>query len=692
MPGRIISEAEGYEILKDAGINVPKFGFAKSEDEAVRAAGYTGYPIVIKISSPDISHKSDVGGVVTGIPDQESLIREYNSLLSRVSEKMPDAQVTGVLIAEQVSPGTELFAGGTIDPSFGRVLSFGTGGTLVELWKDISFRLFPLTPEKISGMIDETRASSVIGGFRGAPPLDREALLDMLGKLGDLFEKRDDIVSFDINPLILTESGVVAVDARFIIDDDVPEPKVEMPEKFCTSEAFLSPKSIAVAGASATPGKIGYFVFQNLLEFEGRLYPVNPKRSEILGVKAYDSVSELPEVPDWLVICVPAKAVPAVLEDAGKSGVRFAVIISAGFRESGEEGRLLEEEILNIARKYDLCFAGPNCLGIMIPGLRLNATFGPKLPQPGPVAFLSQSGAIISAITDSGLVADTGVSAVISLGNQADLKFIDYMRAMERDPQTKAVVLYIEELKNGRKFVESVKKIIKRLPVVAIKAGRSKKGKIAARSHTGSLAGSWEIYHEAFRESGIIPAMSLTEAFETGGLLASEGWPKGNRAVVVSSAGGFAVLSADYAEDYGICLIDLDDDMKEELDSFMPSGWSMKNPIDMIGDAGVERYAKTLDMLIRYQDRWDIAYVAAAPVTSIDPVRLAKETVVFSRQTDKMVVGCLIGGEGMAPGVKVLNDNHIPNFSELESAFRATGLALRAAEEIMSFENAGETK
>ena len=678
MGGRLLSEAEGYQILQNAGINVPEWATASTKEEAVDAAEKIGYPVVCKISSPDISHKSEVGGVITGITDREMLQQEYDNLLERVRSTRPDAQINGVLIVRQVQSGTELFIGGTTDPSFGKVLSFGTGGTLVELWKDISLRLLPVDQAKASAMIDDTRISAVIAGFRGTPPLDREALTEMIVRVAAVFEKNPDIQAFDINPFLLYESGATAVDARFIIDDQNHQDDLTYEAKTPLPDQFFSPHSIAVVGASATPGKIGYFIVQNLLPFEGPVYPVNPHNDTILGKKCFSALSEIPETPDWVIISVPAQAVPTVMEDAGRAEVKFVIIISAGFRETGSDGAAIEKEIQSIAAKYGIRFAGPNCLGLMLPHQNINATFAPVLPRPGPVAFISQSGAIISAISDWEVVRDIGASAIVSVGNQANLTFIEYLQALTNDLHTKAVVLYIEELTDGSAFIEAVKKIIKRLPVIALKSGRSQRGQRAALSHTGSLAGSWEVYKEAFRETGIITAYSLKDAFETAGLLASEGWPQGNRAVVVTSAGGFAVLSADYAEDSGVHLIDLTGTMLDELNAFMPQIWSHENPIDMIGDAGIERYAKTLDLLIRHQDQWDITYVAASPTSSIDSVRLAKEIVRFSTQTEKMVVGCLIGGESMRPGIKILHDSHVPNFSELSDAFGATGLALQA--------------
>ncbi|EHQ35475.1 CoA-binding domain protein [Methanoplanus limicola DSM 2279] len=680
MAGHLLSEPEGYDLLKRYDIPVPEYHLSKSADEALSFAEEIGYPVVLKITSPDISHKSDVGGVVTGISSPEELEYEYEHLLLRVKDKMPDAGISGVLVSRHVQKGLEVIVGGKWDPVFGRVITFGTGGTLVELLKDISVRLLPVDGAKISGMIDETRISAIIGGYRGGEEYDRCTLEKIIHDAARMFLENEYIISFDINPLILYPEGAVAVDARIIAGDekipgDVPASELKTA---AIPEGFSSPESIAVVGASSSPGKLGYYLMHNLLPFSGSIYPVNPKGGSILGKEVFRSISDIPAVPDWVVIVVPAKSVPQVMKEAGEKGIKYAVIISAGFKELGDGGSRLEDEVLAIAEKYGIRFAGPNCLGVMLPYEGLNATFGQKMPKPGPVAFISQSGAIITAAADKGIVGNTGLSIVVSVGNQADLNFADYLGMLLKDSKSKAAVFYIEGLKSGREFTEAARKHAKELPVIVLKAGKSETGKKAAMSHTGSLAGSYEIYREAFREAGIINAFSLSSAFSVAGLLASEGWPKGSRAVIVTSGGGFAVLSADFAGENGIELITLPDEMREELDGFMPAGWSGRNPVDIIGDAGAERYARALDILIRYQDFWDIAFVVASPVTSIDPIKLAKEIVRFSRQTDKMVVGCMISGESMQPGINILNDNHIPNFVELYDAFKSVGLALEA--------------
>ena len=316
---------------------------------------------------------------------------------------------------------------------------------------------------------------------------------------------------------------------------------------------------------------------------------------------------------------------------------------------------------------------GPNCLGLMLPHQGINTTFDPISPKPGKIAFISQSGAIISTIVDWSLPEEIGFSAVISIGNQADLSFEDFLVYAGDDPHTRAIILYIEEIKNGKRFMEIASGITAKKPVVAIKSGSSRIGQLTAASHTGSLSGSFEVYQAAFWESGIIPVRSMREAFQTAELLSSEGYPKGIRAIVISNAGGFAVLSSDYAEMFGIELVDFPQAILTELDAILPADWNRRNPVDMVGDASADRFARTFDVMIKNQDLWDIAFVISVPSAISDPVRVANELVRFSKSTHKMIVGCMIGGDSMKTPLRILRDAGIPNFPDLEDAFKAVG-------------------
>ncbi|HXW98770.1 MAG TPA: acetate--CoA ligase family protein, partial [Methanomicrobiales archaeon] len=640
--------------------------------EAARIAEEIGFPVVMKIVSPEIIHKSDVGGVVRGVHDPTEVRSAYDGILSRVKARAPAASITGVIIEKELPGGLEVLIGGKTDPTFGKVLTFGLGGTLVEVLRDVAIRLLPLGNDEAAEMVREIRGYRLISGYRGEPPKDEAALVSLLSAAADMFVW-EEIAEFDLNPVILYGKGACAVDARMYL---AVEERARPRKVHCalTPEIF-SPKSIAVVGASGDPSKVGYAVFRNLLPFPGKLYAVNPNRSEVQGRQTYLSLSALPEPVQLAVVAVPARLVPGIVEEAGRTGVKTAIILAGGFGETGPAGKALEDQLLGIARRYSLRIIGPNCLGIMLPHQGVNTTFGPITPRPGRVAFLSQSGAVIATIVDWSVPEEFGFSAVVSVGNQADLGFEDFLFALGDDPATKAVVMYIEEVKDGPAFLEAVERASARVPVIAIKTGLSAKGKAAASSHTGALAGSHEVYMAAFRRAGITGTQSLREAFLLAELLASEGYPAGRRGIVITNAGGFAVFASDYAELYGVDLVDLHPATLAELSTFLPASWSHGNPLDLVGDSGVREYARVFDFLVKHQEFWDIAFVVSVPDAVLDPVQLAQEVVRFSRNTKKMVVGCFLGGSSVAGSVQVLRANHIPNFADLEDAFRVVGRA-----------------
>jgi acetyl coenzyme A synthetase (ADP forming)-like protein len=667
----LISEAQGYDLLREIGVPVPRYTLARNVIEALSAAEETGYPVVLKVVSPQVVHKSDAGGVITGVRNAEEMRAGYDKIVNSVLAYDKTATIEGIMVEQQIKKGLEIFIGGRIDPAFGKVITIGMGGTLVELLKDISIRVLPVTAADINAMIHELNAYPLIKGYRNEPPLDKAGLISLIDTVARFFIDRADIVEFDINPVFLYEHGVYAVDARFYTDDTASPGKTETNRPL--PQELLNIKSIALVGASAEPNKVGYAVLRNLLSFPGILYPVNPKHQMILGRTTYPSLTSIPDQIDIAVIVVPARLVYQIVEEAGKKGIMLLVIISSGFRESGVAGSILEERIVAVAKQYGIRIMGPDCIGLMFPHQVINTTFDPVSPKPGNLAFLSQSGAIITTMVDWSLPEEIGFSEVISVGNQADLTFEDFISFAADDPKTKAIILYIEQIRDGRRFMEIVRHVTPKKPVVVIKAGSSKIGQMTAASHTGSLAGSYEVYQAAFWQSGVIQVRSMREAFQTAQLLASEGYPKGIRAIVISNAGGFAVLSSDYAEIMGINMVEFPQTVIKELDSILPIDWNRRNPIDMVGDASADRFARTFDVMIRNQDLWDIAFVIAVPSAISDPIRVANELVRFSKSTQKMIVGCMIGGDSMKTPLRILRDSGIPNFPDLEDAFMAVG-------------------
>ncbi|WP_319580845.1 acetate--CoA ligase family protein [uncultured Methanospirillum sp.] len=677
MDRRLITEKDGYELLTRYGIPVPAYRFVTTHEEAAVAAASIGFPVVVKVVSEQIVHKTDAGGVVLHISCPEALQEALLGIDQKVAAYDSLAVISGYLIEQEMKPGTELLIGGKTDPAFGKVLTVGMGGILVELLHDFSMRVLPVDTVEYRRMIHEMTGYRLISGYRGHRPLDEQALLDIVEKVGRLFLEDERIIEFDINPLILWEGGACAVDARFFIKTAPVEPRTAA-QILPPVPDLLHPSSIAVVGASRTPGKVGYAVFRNLLNFQGELYPVNPSAEDILGKKVYPTISSIPGPVEMVVIATPAEYVPGIVKESGEKGVKSAVILTAGFKETGDAGRILEDELLKVARETGIRIVGPNCLGIIIPPLDLNATFDVQSPLSGQIGFISQSGAIITTVLDWSISRRIGFSSVISVGNQTDMGFLEYLQVLDQDPHTYAVILYVEEIRDGQAFLQYAESMRGRKPVIALKSGSSVRGREAASSHTGSLAGSYETYIAAFKQSGVIPAYSLAEAFDVARLVVSEGYPKGRRTIILTNAGGFGVLASDYAEKSSMEMINLPEQVVEELNKILPESWSHKNPVDLLGDSNASRFARVFDVMIKYQQLWDIAVVITAPVAMMDPKNLAHEMIRLSRFTHSMVVGCLLGGDSMKSAIDMLGEAHIPNYQDLQDAFRTVGAILES--------------
>jgi len=672
MKKKVLLGAEGYRLLDDYGIPHPLYGLANSEDEAESIAGEIGYPVVMKVISPDIIHKSDSGGVVLDIRSAAEARDAYSRIMQNSLSAVPGADIQGIIVEGSARPGLEIIIGGKTDPAFGKVLTFGTGGTNVSIYKDVSFGILPVTPEKAERMIDEIRALPLIEGYRGSVPKDKEEMIRILVNAAEMFGDNPELSEFDINPLRLYEKGACAIDTVFIFDYEGPNDDYPVMDPQDTE--LFHPSSIALVGATDKPGKIGTTIAHKLSGFGGSFYPVNPAADEIFGFKCHPSVTAVSGDIDMAVIAVPAGMVPGIVEECGKKSVRIAVIISAGFRETGKKGAELEERVAESGRRYGMRIVGPNCLGLIVPYEGYDTTFLPVTPLPGNIAFISQSGALLNAVIDWSLSYGLGFSLVASVGNQCDLKFTDYLQWAGSDENTRAIIMYIEDVGDGKRFMEMVSAISPQRAVVVIKSGSSDKGHLAAASHTGSLAGSHEIYMEAFRECGAIFASNIEDAFYSAEFLAHrKGYPKGNRVVVVTNAGGFAVLASDYAERYGLEIVDLPDGVKEEFDAFLPSYWSRRNPVDIVGDAGIDRFIAALDLLCKNDRFWDICVVISIPSHSIPFEGLAREIIQKTKETEKRLVPVLVGGEEMKKGRIVLTGAGIPSFDEPETAFRVMG-------------------
>jgi acetyltransferase len=429
-------------------------------------------------------------------------------------------------------------------------------------------------------------------------------------------------------------------------------------------EHIFSPKSVAVIGASERAGSVGRTILWNLVSspFGGTVYPVNPKRSNVLGIKAYPSVSALPEVPDLGVIVTPATTVPDVARECARAGVRALVIISAGFKEIGEQGIALEKDILRIVQEAQIRLIGPNCLGVMRPATGLNATFANCLALPGNVAFISQSGALLTAILDWSLREKVGFSCFASLGSMLDVGWGDLIDYLGDDPNTKSILIYMETIGDARAFLSAARQVALRKPIIVIKAGRSPQAAHAAASHTGSLAGSDEVLSAAFRRAGVLRVDTIADLFYMAETLARQPRPEGKRLAIITNAGGPGVLATDTLAAGGGELAALTDSTRAALDGFLPSHWSHGNPVDILGDADPDRYARALEA-VGQDENTDGLLVILTPQDMTDPTKTADRMKSYAQRfRNKPLIASWMGGTNVSAGEQILNEAGIATF------------------------------
>ena len=433
----------------------------------------------------------------------------------------------------------------------------------------------------------------------------------------------------------------------------------------------IEPKTVAVIGASATPGKIGYSVVQNLVNdgFKGTIYPINPGVDEILGLKAYPSIADVPTNVDAAIITIPAKAVLSVIDDCGKKGVKGIIVITSGFSETGN--RELEQELVSKAHANGIRVLGPNIIGVLSNSASFNGSFAPFLPYSGKGALISQSGALLIALDAATYTRRVGFEKLISIGNMADIDFADLIEWLDKDPNTSCISLYIEGFKNGRSFMEVAQKTSK--PIVALKAGVSEHGAAAAASHTGSLAGAAKVYGAAFQQSGVIQASDLNNLFDRTLALSLQPPLKGDNLLIITNGGGVGVLATDAAEKYGIPLKFAPKDVQAELKKHMPEFGSAKNPVDLTGQAGYDWYYESLRYAIGHEwvDGVVVLYCETAVTNPLEIAQGLKKAIDEAGAKDKPVTVSFVGGEKSDEGIRWLVENGIPAYTAPDLAVNA---------------------
>jgi len=435
-------------------------------------------------------------------------------------------------------------------------------------------------------------------------------------------------------------------------------------------EKFFSPQSVAIVGASQQKGKVGYEILMNMIGagFPGKIFPVNNKADAIAGLKCYPDLPSIGETPDLVVVVVPATVVPDVMNQCARIGVRAVIVITAGFKEVGPEGRALEQRVLQIAQQANIRVIGPNCLGLIAPSHKLNASFGGNLPAPGTVGYLSQSGALLAAILDMANANGIGFSKLVSIGNKADVDELDLIMALGKDEETTVIAGYLESITDGNAFVRRAEQISNGKPILLIKAGGTSAGAKAASSHTGSLAGGETAYECVFERAGIVRCDSIEQQFNYAQAFAYQPLPKGSSVAVITNAGGPGIMAADAIERQGLVFARLGDKTMERLAPKLPAAANIHNPVDVLGDALADRYEFALDVVL--DDRSvDVVLVLLTPQAMTEAEATAQAIVRISRkQSKKPILACFMGAGKVAEAVKVLREGRIPQYSSPESA------------------------
>ncbi len=455
------------------------------------------------------------------------------------------------------------------------------------------------------------------------------------------------------------------------------------PRMAASLDLFFRPRNVAVIGASERPGSVGRTLFANLLAGygTGRVIPVNPKRARVLDVPAFPDLKSVNDKVDLAVIVTPAPTVPEIVEECGQQGIRAAIVISAGFKEMGPPGAELEGKILTIARRHGMRIVGPNCLGVMSPVSGLNATFAHGMAHRGRVAFLSQSGALCTAILSWSLQANVGFSAFVSLGSMLDVGWGDLIDYFGRDSQTDSILLYMETVGDARAFLSAAREVALAKPIIVLKGGRTDEASKAAASHTGSLAGSDMAFDAAIERVGVLRVERIAEMFSMAAVLAQQPRPRGRRLTIVTNAGGPGVLATDALIQGGGKLTELADETKKKLDEFLPVHWSHNNPIDVLGDADAERYARTLAVAAG-DPASDGLLVVLTPQDMTDPLKTAEALRPLVRNKEKPLLASWMGGDDVEPAIQVLNDASIPTFPYPDTAARAFNYLVQYADNL----------
>jgi 3-hydroxypropionyl-CoA synthetase (ADP-forming) len=672
---KTLTEDSCKSILKGYDIRVPAGVLVTSPEEALNSADKLGYPLVMKVVSPQVFHKTDVGGIRVGIQSREEVREAFDDLSHGFREK-EGVYLKGILVEEMVPDGVELIVGLQNDSQFGPVIMVGLGGILTEILNDVAFRMLPIREADAQSMLDELKGVGLLRGYRGAPPIDQEMAVELLLRIGEIgVDHAAYFESVDFNPLVLYPKSYFAVDAKVFLRDEPKKEAISASQpntKYL--DKFFTPRSVALIGASSNPGKIGNSVLDSLAkhEYRGKVYPINPKADEILGIPCYPSLGSIHERIDMVVICVDLALIPPILEECAEKGIHNVVIISGGGKELGGERAAIEAEIRRLSEKHEVRIIGPNCIGIFNAANRLDCAFqGRKRmirARQGGVGFLSQSGTMGISFLET---ADTfGLSKMVSYGNRSDVDEADIIWYLANDPDTQVIGLYVEGFEDGRKFIETAKRVMaeKRKPVVIWKSGRTSEGAIQAVSHTGSLGGTHAIIMGAFNQAGIV---SVDSYQELSGVLKALAWQppaSGNRVALTSNGAGPMIGAIDHFERLGLAAARVSQSTRVQMVDHFPPTYVLGtgNPADLTGSATAEHFQFTIQ---KFMEDPNVDIVMPWFVFQDDPLgeRIVEYLGEFSKEGRKPLLVGANGGPYTQRMSALIEAHRVPVFDDIRT-------------------------
>ena len=673
---KVITEEAAKSILKKYKISVPGFSLVNSSQQAAKDAKKLGFPLVMKVVSPQILHKTDVGGVKVGIDNVADVKKIFNDMHGRFSKKK-DVDVKGILLEKMVPKGVELIVGIQNDPQFGPVIMVGLGGVLTEIFKDVAFRMLPITTADAKSMLNELKGFQILKGFRGSKPVDLNMLAKALVQIGKIgVDNADYINSINFNPIVVYPKSYKVVDAKIILNKEIKKNSISKAKPNTEyMEKFFTPKSVALVGASAKPGKIGNSVLDALGKhgFNGKVYPINPKEESILGIKCYPSLDVIHAKVDLVVVCVNLSVTVPIMKTCAKKGIHNVVIISGNGKELGGDRARLEAEIKELSLKHKIRVIGPNCIGMFNAANKLDTTFFDNTrmvrAKLGNVAFLSQSGTMGISMLET---ADTfGLSKMISYGNRSDVDEADMIWYLANDPQTKVIALYVEGFGDGRKFINTAKCVMKekKKPIVIWKSGRTEAGAKQAASHIGSLGGSNPIIMGAFKQAGIITVDSYQELTGVIKALAWQPPANGNRVAMCTNGAGPIVVGIDYLERMKMKIPPLSPQIFKKINNYFPTAYVIGkngNPIDITGGATANDYKFIIQ---QFYDEKNVDIVMPWFVFQDNPLEedIVRYLADFSKKRKKPLLVGSNGGPYTAKMSRLIEKHQIPVYDDLRT-------------------------